>query len=143
RCRKEQTGEPIVPRTYYPVRVPMGVAQKRMNDFWAKEENFASYFAHKFPNHPMIEAGMVEKYAAALGQLWRLETAATLPSSDEPTREYPRAAGEVGEVSDYTPATLKVLELAIEHAEAGEKVLVGSDSYSAASGSPTGCARRV
>jgi hypothetical protein len=70
----------------------------------------------------------VGRFAAALGQLWRLETAATLPASDEPTGEYPLARAELREgSSDWTPANLKVLELAYEHAKGGEKVLVGSD----------------
>ncbi|WP_160309661.1 SNF2-related protein [Rubrobacter aplysinae] len=125
RCRKEQTGEPLVERTYHPVRVPMGAAQKRANRFWLSR--FGSYFEWKFPNHPMVEKGLVDKWAAALGQLWRLETAATLPASDEPSREWPEAREELGELSNFTPATLKVLELVMEHVERGEKVLVGSD----------------
>jgi SNF2 family DNA or RNA helicase len=75
----------------------------------------------------MVEQGLVDKWAAALGQLWRLETAATLPASDQPTKEWPRAREALGELSNYTPATLKVLEFVIEHVERGEKVLVGSD----------------
>jgi hypothetical protein len=125
RCRKEQTGEPLVERVYHPVRVPMGAAQKKANDFWLQK--FASYFTWKFPSHPMVEQGLVDKWAAALGQLWRLETAATLPASDEPSKEWPVAQAELGDLSNYTPASLKVLELAIEHAERGEKVLIGSD----------------
>jgi hypothetical protein len=125
RCRKEQTGEPLVERVYHPVRVPMGAAQKKANDFWLQK--FASYFTWKLPAHPMVEQGLVDKWAAALGQLWRLETAATLPASDEPSREWPVAQEELGELSNYTPASLKVLELAMERVEAGEKVLIGSD----------------
>jgi SNF2 family DNA or RNA helicase len=125
RCRKEQTGEPLVERTYHPVRVPMGAAQKKANQFWLK--HFGDYFSWKFPEHPMVEKDLVEKWAAALGQLWRLEIAATLPASDTPSKEWPRAVEELGELSNYTPATLKVLELVMEHVEAGEKVLVGSD----------------
>ena len=125
RCRKEQTGEPLVERVYHPIRVPMGDAQKRMHDFWLSQ--FASYFSWRFPHHPMVEYGLVDKWAAALGQLWRLETASTLPASDEPTKEWPVAAAKLEGVSNYTPATLKVLELTMEHAERGEKVLIGSD----------------
>jgi SNF2 family DNA or RNA helicase len=125
RCRKEQTGEPLVERTYHPVRVPMGAAQKKANRFWLK--HFGDYFSWKYPNHPMVEKDLVEKWAAALGQLWRLETAATLPASDTPSKEWPRAVEELGELSNFTPATLKVLELVMEHVERGDKVLVGSD----------------
>lgn len=125
RCRKEQTGEPLVERTFHPVRVPMGSNQKKMHDFWL--DNFTSYFEWKFPKHELVKAGLVDKFAAALGQLWRLESAATLPAADEPSKEYPDAQVELPHLSNYTPANLKVLELAKEHAERGEKVLIGSD----------------
>jgi len=100
------------------------VTQKAMHDYWLSA--FEHYFSWKFPRHPLVEAGLVEKYAAALGQLWRLEAAATLPAWDEPTREYPPAARKLVEPSNWTPAMLKTLELALEHAAKGEKVLVGS-----------------
>ncbi len=125
RCRKEQTGEPLAERTYHPVRAPMGASQKKAHDFWLK--NFESYFAWRHPDHQLVKEGLVEKFAAALGQLWRLETAAPLPASDEPSREWPQARAKLGELSNFTPANLKVLELAMEHAEKGEKVLIGSD----------------
>ncbi len=125
RCRKEQTGERLVQRTYYPIRVPLGASQKRQHEFWLK--NFEDYFEYKFPEHSLVKNGLVEKYAAALGQLWRLETAATLPASDLPSREWPKAREELGELSNWTPANLKTLELAIEHVQRGEKVLIGSD----------------
>ena len=127
RCRKEQTGEPIVERVYHPIRTPMGVLQKAANDFWLDEDNFEAYFTDKFPDHELVKAGLVKKFAAALGQRWRLESAATLPAADTPSRDWQPAAGELGELSNYTPANLKVLQLAREHAEAGEKVLIGSD----------------
>ena len=125
RCRKEQTGESLVERTYHPIRVPMGVGQAKANAFWLK--TFEDYFVWQNPDHPMAVKGLVEKWAAALGQLWRLETAATLPASDEPSKEWPKARVELGELSNWTPANLKVLELAMEHAAKGEKVLIGSD----------------
>ncbi len=125
RCRKEQTGEPLVERTYHPVRVPMGVQQRKSHGFWL--ENFAEYFTWKDPQHALVKEGLVEKFAAALGQLWRLETAATLPASDEPSKDWPVARAELAGLSNYTPANLKVLELALEHVEKGEKVLIGSD----------------
>lgn len=127
RCRKEQTGEEIVERVYHPIRTPMGVLQKAANDFWLDEDNFEAYFTDKFPEHELVEAGLVPKFAAALGQRWRLESAATLPAADTPSRDWQPAADELGELSNYTPANLKVLQLAKEHAEAGEKVLIGSD----------------
>lgn len=125
RCRKEQTGEPLVERMFHPVRVPMGAAQKKMHEYWLN--NFTNYFGWKFPNHELVKEGLVDKFAAALGQLWRLESASTLPAADEPTSEYPDAAITLRERSNFTPANLKVLELAKEHADNGEKVLIGSD----------------
>ena len=125
RCRKEQTGEPIVERTYHPIRVPMGASQKQAHEFWLS--SFEDYFTWKHPDHHLVKQGLVEKFAAALGQLWRLETAATLPASDAPSREWPEARERLGELSNWTPANLKVLELAMEHAAKGEKVLIGSD----------------
>ncbi len=125
RCRKEDTGEPIVERIFHPVRVPMGALQRKAHQFWLK--SFESYFRWKHPDHPLVKEDLVEKFAAALGQLWRLETAATLPASDEPSREWPHAREELGELSNWTPANLKVLELAMEHVRRGEKVLIGSD----------------
>lgn len=125
RCRKEGTGEPLVARTYHPVRVPMGIEQQKSHRFWL--QRFAEYFIWKEPHHPLVKEGLVEKFAAALGQLWRLETAATLPASDEPSRAWPTARSELSDISNYTPANLKVLELALEHAGKGEKVLIGSD----------------
>ena len=125
RCRKEQTGEPIVPKTYYPIRVPMGVNQQKAHAFWL--EQFASYFAWKHPEHPLVRENLVDRFAAALGQRWRLEHAATLPAADDPSREWPKARKELGELSNWTPASLKVLEIALAHAGRGEKVLIGSD----------------
>ena len=125
RCRKEQTGEPLVEKTYYPIRVPLGKAQQAMNAFWL--DRFPDFFKWRNPDHQLVAQGLVEKWAAALGQLWRLETASTLPASDGPTREWPEAREALGEPSNWTPATLKVLELAKHHAEKGEKVLIGSD----------------
>lgn len=125
RCRKEATGEPLVERIYHPIRVPMGEAQKQDHEFWLS--NFEEYFTWKHPDHNLVKEGLVEKFAAALGQLWRLESAATLPREDGPSREWPKAAAELPDLSNYTPASLKVLELAAEHVANGEKVLIGSD----------------
>ena len=125
RCRKEHTGEPIVPKTFYPIRVPLGVDQQKANAFWL--DNFAQYFCAKNPDHPMVKHNLVDRYAAALGQRWRMEHAATLPAADEPSREWSRAREELGELSNYTPAALKVLEITLDHVRKGEKVLIGSD----------------
>lgn len=122
--RKEQTGEPLVERTYYPIRVPMGVAQQEAHAFWLKR--FPDFFRWKYPRHQLVRDGLVEKFAAGLGQLWRLEHSSTLSGADGPSREWPEALDELGELSNFTPATLKVLEIAMSHVENGEKVLIGS-----------------
>jgi SNF2 family DNA or RNA helicase len=70
---------------------------------------------------------LVRKFAAALGMGWRLEAAVTLPAWDEPSREWPVARAKLGELSNWMPATLKTLEIALHHAGEGEKVLIGSD----------------
>lgn len=125
RCRKEQTGEPLVPKTYHPIRVPMGVKQREMHAFWM--QNFAAYFIDRNPDHPLVKLGLVDRWQASLGQRWRLEHAATLPAADAPTREWPQAIASLGEVSNWTPANLKALEVAYAHAAKEEKVLIGSD----------------
>ena len=102
----------------------MGSRQQKMHAFWL--QNFPSYFAWKYPHHPLVKDGLVEKWAAGLGQRWRLEAAATLPGWDEPSKEWPVARAELGELSNWTPAMLKLLETVMEHVAGGEKVLVGS-----------------
>ena len=124
RCRKEQTGEPLVPLTYHPIEVPMGVVQQKMHAYWL--ENFPDYFAWLYPNHPLVREGLVEKWAAGLGQRWRLEAAATMPGWDPATLQWPAARAALGEPSNWTPAMLKLLEIVLERAGCGEKVLVGS-----------------
>ena len=56
----------------------MGVAQQQMHAFWM--DNFADYFRWKDLHHPFVGKNLVERYAATLGQLWRLEHASTLPA---------------------------------------------------------------
>jgi SNF2 family DNA or RNA helicase len=107
--------------------VPFGVAQQSMHRRWLHK--FPAFFSHLYPHHRFVEAGLVRKYAPALGQLWKLEFAATLPEADpdldwiinEPEGEPLRG------VSNWTPKNLKVLEIISEQVRKGEKVLVGSD----------------
>lgn len=127
RMRKEDTGEPIVPRHYLPVIVPFGLNQRVMHRRWLKL--FPDFFEQKFPNHDLVRKGLVKKYAAALGQLWKLEFSATLPESD-PNRQWITDAKfdeRLEEPSNWTPKNLKTLQLVMQHVENGEKVLVGSD----------------
>ena len=127
RCRKEQTGEPLVKRTYHPTRVPLGVAQKQHGEFWMKR--FAAYFTEMNPDHKLVAADLVERFEAALGLGWRMEFSATMPTADWPTNNWHEAKAQdwYEDLSPWTPANLKTLELAAEHAARGEKVLIGSD----------------
>ena len=123
RRRKEDTGEPLVPRTLTTLAVPMGIAQQRLYQHWLSTTNFERFFGWKHPGHPLIEAGLVGKFAAGIGQLQKLEYATTLPQAD-PDAAWPGLAEM--ELSNWTPKNLKVVELAVEHAAKGEKVLIGS-----------------
>jgi hypothetical protein len=118
RRRKEDTGEPLVERTYYPVRVPFGQRQRELHEKWLKD--FECFFCETHPDSPLVEAGVVHLFAAGLGQLPKLEYAATLPGAD-PDLDWTGI-----EASNWTPKTLKVLELCLQRVAAGDKVLVGS-----------------
>jgi SNF2 family DNA or RNA helicase len=124
RRRKEDTGEPIVERTLKVIHVPMGTEQQKLYKHWLQTSVFERFFTWKFPGHPLVEAGLVERFAAGIGQLQKLEYATTIPESD-PERDWPGQLPGVT-LTNYTPKNMKVLELAIQHAEAGEKVLIGS-----------------
>jgi ribosomal protein S27AE len=123
RRRKQHMGE-LPPRTTRTIAAPMGRAQLDLYKFWLSGQNFERYFAWKHPGHPLLEAGLVERFAAGLGQLSKLEYATTLPEAD-PDREWSGLADL--HHSNWTPKNLKVLQVAIEHARRGEKVLIGSD----------------
>ena len=123
RRRKQHMGE-LPPRTTRTIAAPMGKAQLDLYEFWLSTANFRRYFAWKHPGHPMLEADLVERFAAGLGQLTKLEYATTLPEAD-PDREW--AGLDDLSHSNWTPKNLKVLQVAMEHAGAGEKVLIGSD----------------
>lgn len=123
RRRKQHMGE-LPARTTRTIAAPMGVDQMALYKFWLSAANFERYFTWKHPGHPLLEAGLVERFAAGLGQLTKLEYATTLPEAD-PDREW---AGLDGlSHSNWTPKNLKVLQVALEHVGRGEKVLIGSD----------------
>lgn len=124
RRRKPDFGEPIVPCTLKTVSVPMGVAQHELYKLWLDKGNFASFFAWKFPGHALVKSGQIERFAAACGQLTKLEYATTAPEAAS-DREWPGVQGV--EHSNWTPKNTKTLELILQHVEAGEKILVGSD----------------
>lgn len=125
RRRKQHMGK-LPPRTMRTIAAPMGEAQLKLYEFWLSGSTFERYFAWKHPGHPMLKVdGLVERFAAGLGQLTKLEYATTLPEADpdlggwEPLEAFPH--------SNWTPKNLKVLQVALEHVERGEKVLIGSD----------------
>jgi hypothetical protein len=122
RRRKQHMGK-MPPRTTRTIAAPMGVAQQELYRFWLSTQNFCRYFEWKHPNHALTDAGLVELFAAGLGQLTKLEYATTLPEADPDGW----AAAQGYEHSNWTPKNLKVLQVAMEHVEAGEKVLIGSD----------------
>ena len=124
RRRKQHMGK-LPPRTTRTIAAPMGVSQLELYRFWLSSDNFRRYFEWKFPGHPLLEAGLVELFAAGLGQLTKLEYATTLPEADPDLGAWPEL--DAFEHSNWTPKNLKVLQVAMEHVEAGEKVLIGSD----------------
>lgn len=124
RRRKVDFGEKLVPLTLKTVRVPMGVAQQRLYKHWLSTDNFCEFFAWKYPDHVLVKRGQIKRYAAACGQLAKLEYATTAPAAAT-DREWPGLAGF--EHSNWTPKSLKTLEIILDHVKNGEKVLVGSD----------------
>lgn len=125
RRRKQHMGE-LVPRITRTIAAPMGLSQLKLYEFWLSGSTFERYFAWKHPGHPMLKVdGLVERFAAGLGQLNKLEYATTLPEADPDLGAW--AALDQFEHSNWTPKNLKVLQVALEHVEAGEKVLIGSD----------------
>ncbi len=71
-----------------------------------------------------MQSGQIERFAAACGQLTKLEYATTAPEAAT-DQGWPGLEGL--EHSNWTPKNAKTLELILQHAEAGEKILVGSD----------------
>lgn len=125
RRRKQHMGE-LPPRTTRTIAAPMGRSQLELYEFWLSGTNFERYFEWKHPGHPMLKVdGLVERFAAGLGQLTKLEYATTLPEADPDLGQW--EALEEFEHSNWTPKNLKVLQVALEHVERGEKVLIGSD----------------
>ena len=123
RRRQEHMGD-LVERTDKKVEVPLGTVQRRLNVGWLN--GFAAWFESEYPDHPLVGAGMVDRFAPAIGQLAKLEAVATMPTSD-PHVDYAEGRFTKGaKVSAYTPAVMKALELALLHVRKGEKVLIGS-----------------
>lgn len=120
RRRKEETGEPLVPKYYHEIRVPLGMAQAEQIAAWLK--NFPDLFKEKYPEHPVVKANMHTIMAPSLGLNWKLDYACTLPEAD-PDSEWTGVEG----ISNFTPANLKMLELTMALVKQGRKVLLGSN----------------
>lgn len=119
RRRKEDTGEPLVPKTIHIIETPPGEQQLAQHGEWLKK--FVGFFTERNPDHSLVQAGVVERFQATLGLLWKLEYASTHPEAD-PDADW---TGQV--VSSWTPANLKTLETAMRHARLGKKVVIFSD----------------
>lgn len=102
----------------------MGVAQRELYEKWLSKSTFASFFTWKYPDHALVASGQIERFAAACGQLTKLEYATTAPEAAT-DRDWPGLAGLAH--SNWTPKNMKTLELILQHVQAGEKILVGSD----------------
>jgi SNF2 family DNA or RNA helicase len=122
RRRAEETGEKIVDIFYHDVKVPFSIGQAEVTGEWLKKlpHGFPAFFAEKYPEHPVVKAGMHDIMAPLLGLNWKLDYACTLPKAD-PEWEWTGI-----ELSNWTPANLRTLELAMALAKNGRKVLVGS-----------------
>lgn len=119
RRRKEETGEPIVERTFHPITVPLGKLQQQVSQKWLN--SFHILFEEKYPDSKVVKANMHQMMAPMLGLQQKLDYAATIPEAD-PDYEWTNV-----DPSNWTPANLKVLELCMALAKEGRKVLVGSN----------------
>jgi hypothetical protein len=122
RRRLDQAGVQLVPCRYVPVTVPFGRRQRDQYTAWLDPENFVRFFLRAYPSGTVTDPKIIRRHAAVLGQLWRLEYAATAPAAER-HRDYDPPGGP----TNWTPKNLQVLELVRRHVAAGEKVLVGSD----------------
>lgn len=119
RRRKEETGEPLVDKFYHEVNVPVGIAQAELMEKMLKD--FDKLFEEKFPDSKLVKSGMHTILKATIGLNWKLQYACALPEAD-PDADWWGIDG----VSNYTPAALRTLELAMALAKDGRKVLLGS-----------------
>lgn len=122
RRRAEETGEDLVDIYYHDISVPFSVGQAEQTREWLKKlpHGFPAFFAEKYPDSKVVKAGMHEMMAPLLGLNWKLDYACTLPKAD-PDHKWTGI-----ELSNWTPANLRTLELALALAKQGRKVLVGS-----------------
>ena len=119
RRRRENTGEKLVPMMIHPVPVPLGTAQFEQMETWRTD--FAKFFAEKYPDSDVVKAGMQEKMEMLLGLLPKLDYSDVCPLAD-PDHEW----ADTDDLSNFTPANAKVLELILALRKEGRKVLFGS-----------------
>lgn len=124
RQRKEDTGEPIVKLKRHKMRAPFGLYQREQLQFLA--ENYADYFAEKFPDDPKVKTGAHKRMTHILGldQAW--DWAACVPAS------WHSAEWSGIPVSNWTPMTFKTLETTLRLVAMGRKVIVGTSFILAA-----------
>jgi hypothetical protein len=131
-----ETGEPLMTMRFHEVEVPLGAAQAQMQRGWAQW--FEDYFTEMNPDHALVQYGMVGVWAPMIGLQQKLDYAATIPEADpalpwlQATHQRRTVSPELPEgleldVSNWTPANLKTLELAMGLVKQGRKVLVGSN----------------
>lgn len=110
----------IAPIKYHPTVVPWGVHQKKQAAFWLNEDKFCTWFKDKYPDTP-YSSEYITRMSACLGQLQRVEWAAVSPA-DDAEKDYWKIP-----VSPWTPARIKVLQLAQAAVRQGRKVLIGTE----------------
>jgi hypothetical protein len=120
RRRKEDTGEELPPKFFTDIKTPLGMAQAEQMKVWLKD--FPKLFEEKYPDAPVVKAGMHTVMAPMLGLNQKLDYALTMPEADPDWRWT-----EVEGITNWTPANLRAVELAMALAKQGRKVLIGSN----------------
>jgi hypothetical protein len=117
RRRKQDTGEHLVNMKHVPIFCPLGIRQKSMYAKWLFR--FDEYFIDKYPDKKIRQyPNLVNRMSVLLGSNWKLFYSSLLPAAEK--------SGYFERGSNWTPSNLKVLQLAKEHAEKGDKVVIGS-----------------
>jgi hypothetical protein len=129
RRRVDDTGEPIVPISYFDINAPLGKNQLKRINMWAK--HFPEHFREKFPEKD-YSPEWVQQAAPLLGLLQKNEYSELMPQAD-PDVEFqpsiitdPLAKFQDIEPSNFTPAVTRAMEVVMALVKNGEKVLVGS-----------------
>jgi N-6 DNA methylase/SNF2 domain-containing protein/helicase-like protein len=129
RRRVEDTGEQIVPIHYYDVTAPLGKGQQKRIDMWAK--TFGVFFKEEHPESKCT-ADWANQMQMLLGGIPKNEYAELMPCAD-PHKDWrpDDAADPLGtfadyEISNFTPAVVRSMEIVMALVKDGRKVLVGS-----------------